>query len=149
MMVREFRPSDLEQVFGLARASFDEEYRPDAFLYFHGQWPQGQLVMVTPDGGLGGFIFGIRTTDGQARIMLVALRAELRGGGLGTMLIKDFESRAQASGCARIALELRHSKRRLMHFYQRLGFITVGMLQSYYSDGEDGLLMEKPLQWNI
>ncbi len=148
-MVREFRPSDLEQVFELACASFDEDYRPDAFLYFHGQWPQGQLVMVGPEGGLGGFIFGIRTNDGQARIMLVALRPELRGGGLGEMLIREFEGRARASGCARVCLELRSSKKRLMSFYQRLGFIAVGVLQRYYSDGEDGLLMEKPLQWNI
>ncbi len=149
MLLREFKETDLEQVFNLASTVFDEQYRPETFLHFHNAWPQGQLVVQSPEGRILGFIFGVMAENGQCRIMLVAVTPMMRGLGIGVRLIRDFETRAAVGGSKRICLELRYSKTRLLEFYRRLGFLVEGVLPLYYSDGEDGILMSKPIQWNI
>ena len=149
VLIREFQETDIGQVFNLACSVFDEQYRPEVFLYFHSVWPQGQLVVQSPEGRILGFIFGAMTEDGKCRVMLLSVTPMMRGLGIGGRLIREFEARATVSGSNRIMLELRYSKTRLLEFYRRMGFVVEGVLPAYYSDGEDGILMSKPIQWNI
>ena len=139
----------MEQVFNLACSVFDEQYRPEVFLYFHSVWPQGQLVVQSPEGRILGFIFGAMPEEGRCRVMLVAVTPMMRGLGIGARMLREFEARATLIGCKAISLELRYSKTRLLDFYRRMGFVVEGVLPNYYSNGEDGILMSKPVQWNI
>lgn len=147
--MRQFEPGDMEQVFDMACSLFDEHYRPEVFMYFHQTWPRGQLVVCSPEGRVLGFINGVLCGDGAARVMLLGVNRMMRGLGLGPRLLKEFEARAVMEGCQRITLELRASKQRLLAFYLRNGFVAEAMLPAYYSDGEDGVSMSKPIQLNI
>ena len=44
MMIREFRPDDVDRLYSIMISSLDEYYRREVFFQFYSMWPQGQLV---------------------------------------------------------------------------------------------------------
>ena len=52
----------------------------------------------------------------------LAVRPELRGGGVGTALLQAIESAAREAGCCKVTLEVRADNVRARKLYVRLGF---------------------------
>jgi ribosomal-protein-alanine N-acetyltransferase len=96
---------------------------PENFLVAEGERVVGYVVF-TPKGHL---------------ISLVVARSHRRQG-IGTRLIEEVIRRSPGTP---LSLEVRVGNHGARRFYERLGFGQVEKLESYYADGEDGLLLER------
>ena len=78
----------------------------------------------------------------EAHITNVAVRADMRGQGLGRRLMGRLIQLAADSGMIWMTLEVRRSNKAAQNLYRSFGFIDVGYRKRYYEDNqEDALLM--------
>lgn len=141
MQLRLFQPADLPRVYELACTSLSENYNPTLFIDLYSYWPEG-FVVLEHEGRILGFIFGILLSRSDARILMLAVDSKVRGRGLGTVLYREFHRECALKGIRTITLEARISNHVAIHFYEKMGFQVVGMVQNYYSNGEDAYRME-------
>ena len=59
--------------------------------------------------------------DGDFYLQAIAVNKELKGEGVGSLLMDSFEERARASGSTRISLDVSAKNERARRFYQRRG----------------------------
>jgi len=78
------------------------------------------------------------TPKGHLISLVVARKHRLRG--IGTRLVEEVIRRSPGIS---LRLEVREGNHGARTFYERLGFREVETLESYYPDGEDGLLLER------
>jgi [ribosomal protein S18]-alanine N-acetyltransferase len=137
VLIRCFRPSDVWAVYDLASDNLKERYNPSVFTELSPYWPSGFLV-VEEMGRIIGFIFGIMSSEVEARVLMLAVKKEYRNHGIGSMLLKRFMMEGANRGVHFVSLEVRSSNLSAIRFYQRFGFMLTGRIPSYYSNGEDG-----------
>jgi ribosomal-protein-alanine N-acetyltransferase len=90
-----------------------------------------------------GFIAGdVRESEGVAWVATLAVLPEARGRGIGRALLQTCEARMHV---ARIKLNVRVSNQVAIGLYESAGYQRAGLWPSYYTDGEDALIMEKLL----
>ncbi len=90
---------------------------------------------------LGGYVTAY-SIEGEAEIVNVAVRSDLRGRGLGARLMRFFLERARAAGMTRVFLEVRAGNVAALALYARAGFVRAGARKRYYADsGEDALIL--------
>lgn len=95
------------------------------------------------DGKMVGFIAGdIRPAENLAWIATVGVLPEYRRQGIGEVLVLACEQRLQVP---EVRLSVRVGNLEAIHLYLRLGYQKAGYWQAYYQDGEDALVMQKPL----
>ncbi len=135
-MIRPLGPGDFDELLELeARASPKSQYDLWELKSLYWRYPNTFLVSVSEQ--IDGYIvFG---PDGH--IVSMAVRPERRRRGIGTKLIN--ESIAYCSGKS-LHLEVRMGNLGAQEFYQHLGFEKRAEVSSYYDDGEDAVLMERP-----
>jgi len=84
-----------------------------------------------------------------AYLHLIAVRKDLRGGGIGTKLLKDAEKRiARDKGYPyfkKVFLLLGKKNRKARGYYMKNGYSRVGTIPSLFSPGVDEYLMMKDL----
>ncbi|HUL39497.1 MAG TPA: ribosomal protein S18-alanine N-acetyltransferase [Methanomassiliicoccales archaeon] len=141
MQLRRFKPSDLPRVYELACSSLSENYNPTLFVDLHTYWPEG-FIVLEHEGVILGFVFGILLSRMDARILMLAVDAKMRGRGLGTVLYREFQRECALKGIRNITLEVRVSNVIAIHFYEKLGFQMTGRVPMYYSNGEDAFRMD-------
>jgi [ribosomal protein S18]-alanine N-acetyltransferase len=83
----------------------------------------------------GGFTLSRHAFD-QEELLLVAVRPELRGRGIGSRLLEIFKNDAKSRGAERVFLEMRHNNPAIS-LYRAAGFEPLGRRPDYYrlSDG--------------
>lgn len=82
----------------------------------------------------------------QAELGDIAVDADFRGRGIGSMLLRDTFRRAAARGIRQLFLEVRVSNVDAHRLYERHGFTSVGRRRRYYRQPvEDALVMLKNL----
>lgn len=140
MQLRHFQNRDLADVWQVASESLRERYDPTLFTQLVPFWPDGLLV-IEDLGRVVAFVFGVMSGTQQARVLMLAVDRNYRGGGLGTLLTQEFFRECGKKGVRQVTLEVRASNVAAQRFYQRLGFFTVNRVSRYYSDGEDGILL--------
>lgn len=95
------------------------------------------------DGQMVGFIAGdIRNSENLAWIATVGVLPEYRRRGIGEALVLACEQRLEVP---EVRLCVRTSNHEAIHLYLRLGYQKAGFWPRYYQDGEDALVMSKPL----
>jgi len=145
MIIREYRPEDSDELFGICLTAFDEPYDESAFYYFYSQWPAGQLVACDLLGRPTGFLSSTRLPDGKARIMLLGVKEGYRGRGIGQQLLSRFRTNAMMYGISSITLEVRPDNHGAIRFYKRNGFSETGVIPRLYQDGGDAIRMDGPV----
>ncbi len=139
--IRLMRPTDLDAVVAMERATFPTPWTRGIF---KGELLQGasrRWVVVTSPGGILGYA-GTMQAGEESHIMNLAVRADSRGIGLGAALLADLMSDAQARGVERMTLEVRPSNAPAIAMYEDAGFHPAGERPGYYSDtGEPALIM--------
>ena len=140
MYVRPFVPNDLPAVSTIVRDSLRENYPTSIYLDIHKWWRDGFLVAVL-DGHPVGFLAAVVPSDGQARILMLAVTGSYRMRGIGSMLMDEFLKACGLRGLKRIELEVRTTNTGAIRFYQRYGFMISHTLPRFYTDGEDGYKM--------
>ena len=151
--VRHFRPSDLENLLDLERASFG----PDAYdrnLFAEYARACGRLFLVVelvaeriaPVRFAGYSIACIpRSRPEIANLISIAVVPEFRGKGAASLLLSSTIHRLKLRGIKRLTLMVRQSNGAAIRFYQRHGFEMLRRAPKYYENFEDGLLMRRTL----
>ena len=142
-LIRKFRPSDFEKVIEIEEAVFNES-NPLLFMMAYDSSSDGFLVAEN-DGCTIGFIAGIISATDEVRILSLAVSTTYQNRGIATALLRKFIEIYRAKGILSIKLEVRVSNFRAQKLYISLGFNTVKIIPSYYTDGEDGFQMVKLL----
>ncbi len=113
---------------------------------------QGELFIARDqDGEILGFYRLV--LDGSfivfAYLHLIAVRKDLRGGGVGTRLLRDAEKRIlEAPGYPfnkKVFLLLGKKNRKARSYYEKNGYVRVGSIPSLFEEGTDEYLMMKNL----
>ena len=84
--------------------------------------------------------------DGQAQILKIGTEPAWRRRGIARQLISRVASDARDLGATTCSLEVRASNAGAQAFYESLGMHSIGKRPHYYSDREDAVIMEGPLQ---
>src|SRR5881396_754291 len=128
--VRPFVPNDIPAVASIVREALRENYPTSLYLDIHRWWRDGFLVA---------------DLDGQARILMFAVTSAFRKRGIGSQLMNAFVQVCAMRGIRQIELEVRISNGEAIAFYKRYGFEIAGVLERFYTDGEDGYKMVRRL----
>ncbi len=84
--------------------------------------------------------------DGQVQILKIGTDPAWRRRGIARQLISRVASDARDLGATTCSLEVRASNTGAQAFYESLGMHVIGKRPRYYSDREDAVIMEGPLQ---
>lgn len=107
--------------------------------------PDTNVAVVRMEGAL--VAFGIMEyLEADAYLALLAVREARQRSGIGSSLLRWLESSAQVAGCRRIRVETRRDNAPARTFYNELGYHEVAVTQGRYSDGVDGVKLEKWLR---
>ncbi len=128
----------------LARDSLRENYPPSLFLDIQRSWPEGFLVADRNREVLG-FLAAVNTAPMRARVLMLAVREDVRQRGIGSQIMKTFENSCGLNGHRTIELEVRVSNLPAITFYQKRGYEVLRTLPRFYRDGEDGYKMARTL----
>ncbi len=94
-----------------------------------------------PESSLAGYV-GIWFQGNQAHITEIAVREELRGQGIGELLVIGSVQAGLEYGSSVVTLEVRVSNFIAQRLYEKYGFKAAGTRKAYYSDNrEDALIM--------
>ena len=137
-LVRNFKPSDLDEVMEIADESLTERYFPQLFMDIYEAWPRGFLVAEFHK--ILGFIAGSKIAN-EARILMLAVRKEYRRRGIGSALLKKFMAVCKSEGLVSIRLEVRTSNIDAIEFYKRFGFHIISFIPNYYTNGDAAYVM--------
>jgi len=95
------------------------------------------------ESGMTGIIAGDpHQTDGLAWVSILAVDPRCQRQGIGTALLREYESRVSAS---LMKLTVRMSNHQAIALYEKEGYRSVDIWKRYYNNGEDGLVMAKNL----
>jgi len=142
MAVRNFEYKDLEAVWEIARDALEENYTMDFLLYLWQINPNGFLV-AEKNGKIVGFILSAKQSKEELRILMLAVKKEYRGQGIGSMLLKELLLRFPE--VRRIYLEVKVGNKKAIKFYKKHGFKIKEKIKDFYTDGSSAYLMEKIL----
>jgi ribosomal-protein-alanine N-acetyltransferase len=85
---------------------------------------------------------------GEAHILNVCVRGDLRCRGIGGRLLRHLMSLAREAGMSEVFLEVRPSNMGAIRLYQSIGFEQVGVRRGYYQavgGREDAAVLRRPL----
>ena len=107
--------------------------------------PDTNVAVARVDGELIGFgIMEYLETD--AYLALFAVRIARQRQGIGRLLLAWLENSARVAGAERIRVEARHDNVAARSFYNELGYHELAIRRGRYSDGVDGVVLEKWLR---
>ena len=144
MLIRTFQPKYVPQVTALVAETFNRHYKPEFYLSLLEGWKEGFLI-VEDEKGIIGVLAAMISAPKEARILLMAIRQELRGRGIGGQLLHEFLLRCVRADLKAVRLEVRITNKSAIRFYDKHGFTFISVLPSFYEDGEPGYLMRKIL----
>ncbi len=147
--IRRARPSDIPTICEIENAAFIEPWDPETFVLTM-EWYSSSFFVAESNGQLVGFLAGAMEDMGDGiygHICNLAVRAECRGRGIGTKLVRRAEHQFAVVGAGGVILEVRISNTAAQRFYHNLGYNQVYRVPAYYSDGEDALLMMRDFRY--
>ena len=134
---------DLTSLLRLERACFEKDAWSLFDLIAVLSWPDVIRFKAVEDGKIIGFVAGdTRPSQGGAWISTIAVDPRCQRRGIGRALLLACESQVKSPN---MKLTVRVSNQDAISLYEREGYRTVDIWRKYYSDGEDGLVMEKTL----
>jgi ribosomal protein S18 acetylase RimI-like enzyme len=134
---------DLGALRRLERACFDKDAWPLLDLLAVLTWPDVIRLKAVDHGEMIGFIAGDpRPSQGAVWIATIGVDPSYQRRGIGHELLRACEEQAKLP---RVKLTVRISNDGALSLYRKAGYRIVDIWKKYYSDGEDGLVMEKIL----
>lgn len=143
-MIREMQEHDLNQVLAIEEECFQHPWTKDQFLYELQGNEFAYLYVLEDDEIIKGFIDFWITFD-QVQLAQIAIRKDEQGKGLSKQLIDTMLQFSLEKEAEHISLEVRPSNVSALALYKGYGFIEMNHRKGYYHDGEDAVVMVKPL----
>ena len=136
--------NDLDEVYALEQASYSH---PWTFGILRDCLNVGYLgrVLERADKQIDGYSI-MSSGGGEAHILNLCVRKDIRGRGMGRRLLLTLLSDAQVLEADTLYLEVRESNKVAISLYESLGFNELGMRPSYYpakNGREDALIFAK------
>lgn len=122
-----------------------DNYTKHTFEYLLGEPRTLSYRVVTPDEQLVAFAFVMVNDNNAAHLTTIGVAPEHRGRGLATRLLEHIEDALRSREVGTIMLEVRLANIDAQSLYRKLGYTVVQRIAKYYSNGEDCLLMMKPV----
>lgn len=142
MIVREMTWDDLDQVMIIENENFSVPWTEAGFFTYLMRSDALFLVAEEEDEEEIAGYCGIIMAADEGDITNVSVKEELQGQGIGTMMVKELETRVKALGIQKIFLEVRKSNAPAIALYEKQGFKHMGVRKNYYSDPvEDAITM--------
>ena len=141
--IRRARQADLQSICAIEHELFPDPWDESAFrdaLYLY----PGLFFAAEMKGEVIGFVSAGMEDTGDAvygHIMNIAVTQSVQGQGAGGKLLQRIEFECLVLGAEAVQLEVRVSNNDAQRFYQRYGYAQVFLVDRYYSNGEDGVLM--------
>lgn len=143
MIIREFRRPDVKQVLEIEFSSFKDPY-PSHILVDIYNLGAGFLVAQQDNMIVGYIIFWIRFED-EGHIISIAVDENHRRKEVGSQLVETAMEIFKRYNITQIKLEVRVSNNGAIKFYNDMGFNKKEVLEKYYEDLEDAVLMDMDL----
>ncbi len=143
IMIRRFKPSDLEGVMELDREVFGG-YDPSIFTTFYEYYPRTTLV-AEGNGRVVGFVLGFKHTPLEGRVFWLAVRPGYQSKGIGRKLLNSILRTFRFMGAVSATLEVRISNKKAQALYSSMGFDMITIYPGYYSNGEPAIIMKRRL----
>ena len=162
LLIREFRPIDLKRVYEIECKSFKDPYDVISLLNLYEMHHETFLVALK-DGFIVGYVISrvVNSHKNQAQdnvstigpfdfrrighILAIAVDPPYRKQRIGTSLMEAVRRKLEAMGIINLWLEVRASNKGAIDFYKKLSFKETGIVRSYYSDGEDAIVLKKAI----
>ena len=139
--LRGYRATDLEAMFRLDEACFEEEFRFDRESMREFAEERNAVVHVAEiRGEIVGFVIAhVERVASELRAYVVTLDVaeRCRGKGLAKRLMQEAEIRVAAEGAEWMELHVFTGNERAIRFYERLGYVRIGLSRRFY--GKAGL----------
>jgi len=138
--LREMKPSDIDLIMAIERASFSSPWSARFFLE-EIRVSYSKSLLAEMDGRVVGYVlYWQLPTD--VDIHNLAVHPDYRRRGIGRSLLTAVINSAKERAFIRVTLEVRKSNAAAQGLYHTLGFSPEGVRKGYYSDdGEDALVM--------
>ena len=85
----------------------------------------------------------IEETPYDFDILEIVVDQELRGRGIGTMLMKRVLGYAKFTHKEKATLEVASDNNSAISFYEKFGFSQISVRKNYYKNGNDALIFQK------
>lgn len=152
--IRIVRSRDLLEILAINKKSFVLPYGASVFQEFFREHRETFLVAELGDRVVGYSMsrlmrrisfrgLGVKR---MGHIMSIAIHPEFRRKGIGRNLLAQTLENLSDHGAEEARLEVRVSNRLAIAMYESFGFEREKVLDGYYSDGEDAILMVKCLE---
>jgi len=142
LLVRPVLHSDLDAVSGLEKLCFRDPYPPHFISQLAEANPETFLVAITNEALVGYAV--VDRWSGYNHLISIAVHPDSRRRGIGRRLLAALEERLEKRRLVR--LEARKSNLPAIELYRGQGFQETGVIEAYYSDGEDAVVMERNLR---
>ena len=139
--IRPVRREDLSSIYRLEESSFKDAF-PNYFISQLAEANPSTFLVAVESGQVVGYAVVENWTDHQ-HLVSIAVSQESRKKGIGQALLNEMMSRLREGP---LRLELRRGNTAALALYKKNGFSETGIAESYYTDGEDALQMEKQIR---
>jgi ribosomal-protein-alanine N-acetyltransferase len=142
------READLPRVMEIERAAFSHPWSEE-LVRRELSHEFSTVLLATGEASDGASILGFLVTwlvHDELHVLNVAVAPEARRRGVARALLDEAEAGARARGARVALLEVRRSNAPAIGLYRARGYRDVAVRPRYYAeDGEDALVMDKPL----
>ena len=143
MIIREFKRPDVKRVLEIEIASFNDPYPANILVDIY-NLGAGFLVAQENNRVLGYIIFWIKFED-EGHIISIAVDKNYRRLEVGSKLVETSIEVFKKFEVKIIKLEVRVGNKGARKFYSKLGFKEEKIVENYYEDLEDAVIMSKEM----
>jgi ribosomal-protein-alanine N-acetyltransferase len=139
--IRTMGSKDLESVLAIEQASFGSPWTFNMLQQELNLSFSRHLVISQSEHGIVGYIIFWIIHD-ETQLQRIAVKSNLRGQGIGSLLIREMIRMCALENVTQGSLEVRSSNDPALLLYKKFGFGVSGIRKGYYTDnGEDALIM--------
>jgi len=147
---RPYQRADLETLYRIDQVCFAAgiAYSKTELRYYVQHPKSFTVVAETEAGMISGFCTGrlhIRENKHFGHIITIDVLPDMRGQGVGRLLLSAVEKHFQAKAVESIRLEVAVDNEQAKSFYQAMGYAQIGTIPGYYAGKLDALVMHKQL----
>ena len=140
--VRRAAKKDLPSVYRIEVEVFGTDaWHPMALGFF--LYLDKAVFLVYDDGGVKGYAIGVAEKAGRGHVLNIAVKPGYRRRGIGSVLLESLEEELGKLGAREFYLEVRRDNTGAIAFYEKKGYRSAGVMEKYYSDGCDAVIMWK------
>ncbi|MEM1538446.1 MAG: ribosomal protein S18-alanine N-acetyltransferase [Candidatus Nezhaarchaeales archaeon] len=142
-IIRPIKKNDWKKVYDIEKLCFGDKAYPKPLLQYLAILHGDTFLVYEVDGDVLGYAVGAYEHNGRGHILSIATRPDVQARGIGRALLEALIERLRGRGANRFRLEVRVSNIVAIKFYEKMGFKVLGVIKSYYEDGEDAIVYVK------